>query len=212
MRGLQEVQSCVVLTVAYTVAAIAVHKDLYSDGRRNEIPTVCRNRVSVSEIFQKLGSVGVRRAYRMHPESFWLLSRILFQGNTVKKRKRGKTPNGPIDWNMRLAMALRWFAGVDKFDIALNYDVHVTEVMNSVWDIVDRINFNEALSIKFPTCHHKQQEIADNFEKNHVFFSDNCTGCVDGMLVWITKPSKSVLEGTSIGEWKFYCGRGGNME
>ena len=37
-------------------------------------------------------------------------------------------------------MALRWMAGVDKFDISGNHGVGVNLVMGSVWEIVNLVN------------------------------------------------------------------------
>ena len=36
---------------------------------------------------------------------------------------------------------------------------------------------------------------------------NNCVGCVVGMLVWITQPSKRVMDSCDVGTGKFFCGR-----
>ena len=40
-----------------------------------------------------------------------------------------------------LSMALRWMAGGHKIDIAPNHGVGLNEVMNNIWEVVDKVNF-----------------------------------------------------------------------
>ena len=79
----------------------------------------------------------------MRQSSFWKLLDLIeskISKNKTRKRKRGKTPNGEITTAVRLAMALRYFAGGDPLDIALVYKVHPTAIYESVWFVVDAIN------------------------------------------------------------------------
>ena len=108
---------------------------------------------------------------------------------------------------MRLSIAIRYFAGGDPLDLMSSHGVSMTEVYRSIWMIVDSINQCPTLKIDFPTCHKKQRLIADGFAQKSSVGFDNCVGCVDGMLVWTNKPSKSVLKTAQLGAKKFYCGR-----
>ena len=88
----------------------------------------------------------------------------------------------------------------------ISHGVGVSSVYKSIWLIVDAINSCSAFRIKFPTCHRKQREIAEDFrDKSSVGF-DNCTEAVDGILIWKNKPSKHILAkaglGASIFLWK----------
>ena len=167
-----------------------------------------RVRVDVRDLFTLLGPALTRRAYRMTESSFWNLFDLVkpFLASP-KKRKRGATPNGDIKPESRLSMALRWFAGGDPLDIMQTHGVGPTEVLTSVWRIVDAVNACPQLQMHFPIDLEGQRSIANGFEKkSHVGF-DNCVGCIDGMLVWIHKPSKRALEKAGFGPKKFFCGR-----
>ena len=76
----------------------------------------------------------------MHGHSFWKLIRILFKPESPKKRKNGSSVNGDILPSVRLSMVLRWMAGSNKLDIVPNHGVGVNEVMNSLWEVVDKVN------------------------------------------------------------------------
>ena len=107
-------------------------------------------------------------------------------------------------------MALRFFAGGCKHDIATVHGVHENEVYRSVWRVVDAIHNTPSLEIKFPQTHHEQAAVAAGFrEKSDASFS-NCVGCIDGMLVWTSKPvEKTKVLG--IGPSKFFSGRKGKF-
>ncbi|KAG7368275.1 DDE superfamily endonuclease [Nitzschia inconspicua] len=179
-------------------------------GRRLGSPTIKRRRRSMHELFQELGPSTFRRMYRMREESFFLLlDKLDATMNKVmnrKKRTSGATPNGDITNMARLSMALRWFAGGDKLDIAALHCVHVNEVYKSVWCVVDAVNAHRDFDITFPTDHNEQQKMAASFAAKSKCGFENVVAAVDGMLVWINKPSDKI-EGLGVGPGKCYCGR-----
>jgi hypothetical protein len=124
-----------------------------------------------------------------------------------KPRLRGKPPNGEIATSSRLSMAIRWFAGGDPLDIFQVHGVGVNEVMTSVWKVVDAINQCTNLQIRFPEDHGEQNRIALAFQRKSEVGYSNCVGCVDGMLVWISKPDKRSVKRARIGPAKYFCGR-----
>jgi hypothetical protein len=71
--------------------------------------------------------------------------------------------NGPISPDVRLACAIRWFAGGSAYDIMRTYGISHTDTINSYWYIVDAINKHPAFVIRYPTDHDKQQFIAAEF-------------------------------------------------
>lgn len=103
-------------------------------------------------------------------------------------------------------MALRFFAGGDKYDIADSHGVHPVEVYRSVWRVVDAIHNTKALEIDFPTVKEDQMAIARGFKEKSDAEFDNCVGCVDGMIVWTCKPNETAEE-LGIGPGKFFSGR-----
>lgn len=105
-------------------------------------------------------------------------------------------------------MALRYFSGGDPKDIGPNHGVHWTEVLKSVWYVVDAIHKASSMNIKFPASHAEQKKIALGFKAKSRIGLSNCVGAIDGILIWINKPSKvDVLNNILFGEAKFFCGR-----
>jgi hypothetical protein len=143
----------------------------------------------------------------MNEFSFWKLLDMLdsFLGKT--KRKKGRAPNGDILSSARLAMALRYFAGGDPNDISAVFSVHNVVVYQSVWLALQAINETTTVDIQYPTLCDEQQKIADTFQGKLGIALNNCAGCIDGILIWINKPTKPELEKLGIGGKKFFCGR-----
>ena len=74
------------------------------------------------------------------------------------------------------------------------HGIGFNDVYGSVWVITDAINTCPKLNFEFPTYHEKQKEIVAGFKQKSGVDFDNCAGCIDGMLIWISKPSKYILD------------------
>ena len=200
--------------IAATLLVFVLNELLrHHSGYRGRVPgskTRRRIRGNIRSIFDEYGPVLFRRAFRMHEVSFWKLLDLIEASMGSKgsgKRKRGATPNGTVPNSVRLAVALRYFAGGDPLDIALVYHITPCVVHESVWIVVDAINKTNELNIKFPTSHEEQLKVASEFKARSAAGFDNCAGCIDGMLIWTHKPTKPELEVLGIGSKKFFCGR-----
>ena len=108
-------------------------------------------------------------------------------------------PNEKIATSFRLSISIRYFACGCPLDIMSSHGVGFNDVYNSIWEIVDAINLCPQITIKFPTYHQKQQYIAKMFSKKSSVGFDNCGGCIDGVLIWTSKPTKSVLKQSGLG-------------
>ena len=106
-----------------------------------------------------------------------------------------------------MSIAIRYFAGGRPEDISLVHGVSHSEVFNSVWKVVDAVLACEQLAFSFPSDHKTQKEIAAGFKARSQPQFDNCCGAIDGMLLWIEKPSKAECEKAGCGSKKFFCGR-----
>ena len=168
-----------------------------------------RQHKTVSALFDEYGPIFFRRAFRMDQTSFWtLLDLIEPKMGGKPKRKRGRTPNGDIANSARLAMAIRYFAGGDPLDICVVFGVTKEAVYRSAWIVVDAIHQTKTLNISYPTKHEEQLKVAQEFKKNSKAQFDNCAGCIDGILIWINKPSSKDLDTKlKCGSKKFFCGR-----
>jgi hypothetical protein len=176
---------------------------------------ISRVRVSVSAVFKQLGTYYVPRAYRMDALSFWRLHRLLRpylggrinpSSNSKKKNKNGGK-NGIISSTIRLAVALRYFAGSSVYDVALIHAISVTEVHQSVWRVVNAVNNCPKLKFEFPEDWANQRLVAAGFEKKSRADFSICAGAIDGLLIWIEKPSLEDCERAKCGPKKFFCGR-----
>ena len=182
-----------------------------------------RERTSVSEIFNSMGERMFRRAFRMTFDAFWrlhsillphLLTAISINRNYVRKggREGGNyslppTPNGPISPSIRLGAALRYFAGGSPYDIVLAFGISYSEMMTSVWIVVDAINKCPQLKISYPGTLEEQRKIAAGFEAASEPGIRNCAGAIDGILIWMLKPSLKEAEKCGVDQKKFLCGR-----
>lgn len=117
-------------------------------------------------------------------------------------------PNGAIATDVRLACALRWFAGGSIYDIMTTYGIGHTETTNSCWYVVDAINRHPAaFTLQYPSDHIQQRSIAEGFHKVSAASFDCCAGAIDGILIWIHKPSKKDCIEAGCSSGKFFCGR-----
>ncbi|KAL3768216.1 hypothetical protein ACHAWU_001906 [Discostella pseudostelligera] len=167
-----------------------------------------------------------RYYYRMTYESFWILhdklgdSIELLKGRQPSVRGgedssgRGgnyvdpPSPNGKISNDTRLACALRYFAGGSPGDILSTYRISLTEVLFSVWGVVEAVNQFEEFHISYPASHELQQRIAADFAavSDDVNFTV-CAGAIDGVLICIGEPSEKDAEKAQISRKKLFCAR-----
>ena len=172
-------------------------------------PHCKRKRKSVSDIFKEQGAYYTRRAYRMDKESFWELHKLIhpyLRSKRSRKRKVG-AKNGLISTAVRLICALRYFAGGSPHDIALVHGVSHSAVFVSVWKVVDAVNQCPELGFEFPSDHDAQFKLAEGFARRSKAGFKNCAGAIDGMLLWIEKPTAADCEEAECGPAKFFCGR-----
>jgi hypothetical protein len=164
-----------------------------------------RKRRSVQEVYMSIGDLYFRRAYRMSYESFRRLHKLLATGINRARlklrryilkggRKGGKFKlppirNGRISTSVCLACALRYFGGGSPYDLVGVYGISHTDVMDSVWHIMDAVNNYSKFSIAYPSSVEEQKKIAAGFQKASTVGFDICAGAIDGILIWTQKPT-----------------------
>jgi hypothetical protein len=116
-------------------------------------------------------------------------------------------PNGPITPSVRLACALRYFAGGSPYDIMTTYQIGYTDTVNSIWYVVEAINTHADFNISYPSDHGEQRAIADGFRRVSAANFGCCAGAIDGILIWIHKPSEKECENVGCSSGKFFCSR-----
>ena len=193
-----------------------------------------RVRRSVESVYEEIGQVLFRRAYRMTYGTFQELHRVLepqirkvhkeYQKEAAVNRKRKQVkrpahhrmhhktwkryvPNGKITSTVRLAIALRFFAGGDLYDVAPLFGVGRSDAFRSVWIVVEAIHRTHALDLSFPQDHSTQRDLARQFLVRSQAGFDCCVGAVDGILIWVLQPSPACCKESKCDAAKFFCGR-----
>ena len=87
------------------------------------------------------------------------------------------------------------------YDIMTTYGLGHTDTINSYWYVVDAINKHAGFNIMYPDNHDKQRSIAQ------AFYEVSSAGAVDGILIWIHKPSENNCTNAGCSSGKFFCGR-----
>jgi hypothetical protein len=90
--------------------------------------------------------------------------RIYYKMLLEEKFNLPPVPNGIIDSSIRLACALRYFAGGSTYDLAPLYGISHTEVFNSVWYVVEAVNSHAPFFIEYPADITYQLKIAKDFK------------------------------------------------
>ena len=187
---------------------------------------IIRRRRTIQSLYREYGSL-FARAYRMNYEGFMVLHDKLKQGiqeyitNNNNRTEYSPSsfnqsycfyiPNGKISTEIRLATALRYFAGGSYLDISILHGISKTDVYRSVWAVVHATNISPLLQFRFPTTSEECKSTAYNFTFRSKAGFDNFVGCIDGMLLWTEKPFQKHCEKVGVDSGKFYCGRKGKF-
>ena len=170
-----------------------------------------RTRRSVEDICNELGPLYFRRAYRMQYSTFKALANELrpyiIRACGHKGGPKRFIPNGPISPDVRLACAIRWFSGGSAYDLMTTYGIGHSDTIRSYWYVVDAINSHPNFKIEYPEDHEKQRQIARGFQNVSKAGFKCCAGAVDGILIWIHKPSKKDCMDVGCNDGKFMCTR-----
>jgi hypothetical protein len=115
--------------------------------------------------------------------------------------------NGPIYHSVRVTCAIRYFAGGSPYDLATTFGIAVSEVFESVCEVVNAVNQHPDFTIKYPDSHDKQRQIALGFKEKLGAGFDSCAGAIDGILIWIHKQSLKCSGEASCDAGKSFCGQ-----
>ena len=75
-------------------------------------------------------------------------------------------PNGRISPDVRLACAIRWFAGGSPYDIITTYGISHTDTFSSFWYVVEAVNRNPNFVISIlKTMTHRGQLLKASLNK-----------------------------------------------
>jgi hypothetical protein len=195
----------------YTVVLPCVRAKLLRARRQgNKAKTIRRRRRTLASLKTEHGNL-FNRAYRMKYEAFVKLVGHLTPHIPRPAEKFKNCPNGHIPNELKLAVALRYFAGGSVHDIKIAHGVSKTVVYDSVWVVVNAVNDCNLFQMEYPSCHEEQRQIAKEFENRSMAGFTNCGGCIDGMLLVLEKPTNDECDRVQVDSGKFYCGRKGKF-
>ena len=219
---IDDASAIIVQAVAFAAAEI-LHKEESSVSSRAGRIAEVRVRRSVHEVYRCLGDSYFQRAYRMSYESFWKLhTKLATRINRARLKMRRYVPkggrkggkfklppirNGRITTSVRLACALRYFAGGSAYDLMGTYGISHTDIMDSVWHVVEAVNNYPQFQITYPSSVGEQEKIVAGFEKASSVGFNVCAGAVDGILIWMQKPNVNEAKRVGVDQKKFLCGR-----
>jgi hypothetical protein len=129
------------------------------------------------------------------------------KGGRGENRSNPPTANGIISTSVRLGIAIRYFAGSSPYDIMAKFGVSHTSVFESVWMIVEAVNELPGMKIEYPSDVKELKKIARGFCTASKVKFDCCAGAIDGILIWMHKPSLKEANRAGVGQKKFLCGR-----
>ena len=117
-------------------------------------------------------------------------------------------PNGPVTPETILSCAIRYFAGGSVWDIMITHGISRTHLYRCIWRVVDLVNtLSDFATLMYPKSHQEQKKIANEFKMRSLPGFPNCGGCIDGLLLWIEKPTKADCLKSKCNSGKFFCGR-----
>jgi hypothetical protein len=131
---------------------------------------------------------------------------LLRQQDEISEIQRS-AKNGKIAISVRVACAIRYFAGGSPYDLMICYGISLSSVYRCVWIVVEAINRCPGLDIIFPSDPEEQRAMAALFKAKSSAGIDCCVGAVDGILIWIHRPSETDCTTAACAPAKFFCGR-----
>ena len=185
----------------------------------------CRKHVSVAKVHSTMGPQIFHQAFHITLDSFWCLYSILLPHICTAARRMTRRdyqdkggreggnyvlppiPNGLISPSIHLGAALHQFAGGSPYDIVCHFGIGYTEVLSSVWIFVEAINECPQFNIAYPDSLEEERKIEAGFEVASTPGIPNCAGAIDGILIWMLKPSLKEVTHTSIDQKKYLCGQ-----
>lgn len=202
------------LDVAATQNHIYNHKQRRKrkrEGTRLDKKAHERQRKTIDQIYRDLGPIYFKRAFRMTYSNFTTLLTIVKPYLTSVTRHPTEpcphAPNGFISESIRLACAIRYFAGGDPYDLQQVFGISHTSVHLSVAYSIEAINMVPEFRIAYPEKHREQANIAEGFRKKSVAQLNNCAGCLDGFLLWSHQPTVADCAYLGVDPNKFFSGR-----
>jgi hypothetical protein len=93
----------------------------------------------------------------------------------------------------------------------VKYGLSRASVYESIWAVIEAVNTSDEFSIEYSASERAQLKIADKFEKVSEGKFNNCAGAINGILIWILKPSEQDANEAGCGQKIFFVVVRGNL-
>jgi hypothetical protein len=91
------------------------------------------------------------------------------------------------------------------------YGISHSEIFTSVWAVVQSVNRTPEFHIKYPCDLNKQLQIAAEFKAVSGVGFNNYSGAIDGIMIWMSKPSEKDAKKCGLSRKKVLCARKGKF-
>jgi hypothetical protein len=128
---------------------------------------ICRGCDSIHQVYKQLVDCFFRRAYRLTYATFEVLESLLrrlilklsrkFVSSSSNRSRTQNGPNGIISPSVRLACAIRYFAGGSPYNLITKFGIGYSDFFRNVWIVVEAINLSNHFDIVFPADHDTQR-------------------------------------------------------
>jgi hypothetical protein len=120
-----------------------------------------RQRRTIDSVYNELGPLYFRRAHRMTYADFRQLCVLLQpEFHRLIRPTHNWAPNGVITNPVRVACALRYFAGGRSYDICTTYGISHSAFYESITLVTEAVNSCPGLALEYPANHEQQRAIA----------------------------------------------------
>lgn len=139
------------------------------------------------------------RAYQISHEAFQILHGKL--EHWIESDMKGGNcslppiPNGAVDTEFRLAYAIWYFCGASLYDLMAKYHVSICFVVKAVNTCIE-------FEIKYPSKCCDKKTIVNGFADVSDTGLMSCASAIDGILIWIQKPSENQVSIAEAGREK----------
>jgi hypothetical protein len=157
--------------------------------------------------YESFWNLLTKLATRINPARLVMLRYVPNGGQKGGTFKLPPIRNGRVTTSVCLACALRYFGGGSVYDLMGTYGISHTDIMDSVWHVVEAVNNYPQFQITYPSSVVEQEKIVAGFEKASSVGFNVCAGSVDGNLIWMQKPNVNETKRVGVDQRKFLCGR-----
>jgi len=91
------------------------------------------------------------------------------------------------------------------------YGISHASLYESIWMVVEAVNSCDEFSIEYQASETAQLKIAHEFENVSEVKFNNFAVAIDGILIWILKPSEEDANDAGCGRREIFCGRKGKF-